>query len=99
MKNLFLIAALALLSLWGAAARATAVYNDDNKPYKLKVTILTASGGKTNERTLEISARNYLTSLCAPSEWACMYEIPGSNVTVSPKVPQLRIRGGKFVRP
>jgi hypothetical protein len=90
MKPIITIAGLALWLL-AAAAQATDVINQDNKPYTIKV----QGEGKLSISSHSVRAGGSIYGLCGYS--FCTFEIPGHKVAAN-KNGVLKIRGGKFVK-
>ena len=75
--------------IWGAAAHATDVINQDNRTYKIKV----QGEGKLSISNHSVRAGGSLYGLCNYS--FCTFEIPGQKVAAS-KNGRLIIHNGKF---
>jgi hypothetical protein len=84
MRNPIGVAALALF-VWGGAAQATDVINQDKKAYAVKV----QGEGKLSISNHTVKAGSSMYGLC----WT--FEIPGHKVTAK-KDGRLTIRDGKF---
>lgn len=89
MRNMLAIAALALL-MGAPAAHATAVVNQDQKAYVVKV----QGEGKGTISNHVVKAKSSLQGICTKHSF-CTFEIPGSKVSAK-KEGLVTIRDGKF---
>ena len=90
MRNFIRVVGL-VLCVWGGAAQATDVINQDNREYKIKV----QGEGKLSISNYTVRAGGSMNGLCGYS--FCTFEIPGHKVAAR-KDGRLIIRGGKFTQ-